>query len=169
MNLKTFLQSPWFQRIVLVVWLVSSALVMFSQRTIDGIVNKTLYSYGLQFNSKWYSPYWTYAHLLYGAQFVAIGFTVVALASSFLKKSTDDKQAPKIEKTEKNNIQKEETICCPSCKKVFSKPLVTLDFSGEKPKLITICPYCDTVLSKPTEQKDFETIINQENEIIQKE
>jgi len=174
MNLKTFLQGPWFQRIVLLVWLVSSALVMVSQRTIDTIVNRTLYGYGLQFSYKWAIPYWTYARLLYATQFVAIGFSAVALASGFLKKNTSEKQTPKLEKkVEKNVAKREETnahnilISCPSCKKVFGKPLVMLDFSNGKAKLVNVCPYCDTVLDKSAEQQDVETIVDPTKEAVQ--
>ena len=123
MNLKSFLQGPWFQRIVLLVWLVSSALVMFSQQTIDTIVNKTLYGYGLQFSNKWAIPYWTYARLLYATQFVCIALSAVALGSGFLKKDSGDKPAPKPEtKIDKKLAAKDETngrnilISCPSCK-----------------------------------------------------
>jgi uncharacterized Zn-finger protein len=174
MNLKTFIQGPWFQRIVLLVWLVSSALVMFSQRTIDTIVNKTLYDYGLQFSNKWATPYWTYARLLYATQFVSIALSAVALASGFLKKDNSDKHAPKPEeKVDKSVTTREETngrnilISCPSCKKVFSKPLVMLDFPGGKAKLVNVCPYCNTVLDKSIEQNDIETIVDPDKEVVQ--
>jgi uncharacterized Zn-finger protein len=178
MNLKTLLQGPWFPRIVLLVWLVSSALVMFSQKTIDTIVNKTLYDYGLQFSNKWAIPYWTYARLLYATQFVSIALSAVALASAFLKKDNSDKHAPKPEekvdkKTAKKIAKQIETngrnilISCPSCKKVFSKPLVMLDFPGGKAKLVNVCPYCNTVLDKSIEQNDIETIVDPDKEIVQ--
>jgi len=37
-------------------------------------------------------------------------------------------------------------VSCPGCKKVFSKPLVMLDFSGGKTRLVNVCPYCNRVL-----------------------
>ena len=37
-------------------------------------------------------------------------------------------------------------ISCPSCRKVFSRPLVIIDFSGGRPKLVNVCPYCNHVL-----------------------
>jgi uncharacterized Zn-finger protein len=174
MKLKPFLQGPWFQRIVLLVWLVSSALVMFSQRTIDNIVNVTLYGYGLQFSNNWAIPYWTYARLLYATQFVSIALSAVALASGFLKKDNSDKHAPKPEdRVDKSVATREETngrnilISCPSCKRVFSKPLVMLDFPGGKAKLVNVCPYCNTVLDKVIEQNDVETIVDPGKEVVQ--
>lgn len=37
------------------------------------------------------------------------------------------------------------TISCPGCKKVFSRPLVMLDFSGGLTKLVNVCPYCNHI------------------------
>jgi len=37
-------------------------------------------------------------------------------------------------------------VSCPGCKKVFSKPLVMLDFGGGKTRLVNVCPYCNRVL-----------------------
>ena len=175
MNLKSFLQGPWFQRIVLLVWLVSSALVMFSQKTIDAIVNKTLYSYGLQFSNKWAIPYWTYARLLYATQFVCITLTAVALGSGFLKKGGQEKSALKPEqKIDKKAAAREDAngrnilISCPSCKRVFSKPLVMLDFPGGKAKLVNVCPYCNTVLGNVDQQDEPQAIVDPGKEVVQK-
>ena len=41
-----------------------------------------------------------------------------------------------------NNIL---AISCPGCKKVFSRPLVMLDFSGGLTKLVNVCPYCSHI------------------------
>ena len=37
-------------------------------------------------------------------------------------------------------------VSCPGCKKVFSKPLVMLDFSSGKTRLVNVCPHCNRVL-----------------------
>jgi uncharacterized Zn-finger protein len=42
-------------------------------------------------------------------------------------------------------------ISCPKCKKVFSKPLVMLDFSSGKTRLVNVCPYCNHVLGSAEE------------------
>lgn len=184
MNLKTFLQGPWFQRIVLFVWLVSSALVMFSQKTIDAIVNVTLYGYGLQFSDRWAIPYWTYAHMLYATQFVSIALTAVALASGFLRKENGDRRTPKREKNNDRPASKPEQnanvsvpgrekttrcttgISCPTCKKTLSRPLVMLDFSDGKATLVNVCPYCNAVLGKAEEQNESQTIADQGKEVV---
>jgi uncharacterized Zn-finger protein len=44
---------------------------------------------------------------------------------------------------EKNSVR---GITCPYCKKVFSRALVMLDFSGGKNRLVSVCPYCNKVL-----------------------
>ncbi|HLC00361.1 MAG TPA: hypothetical protein VJL33_03500 [Candidatus Bathyarchaeia archaeon] len=44
-------------------------------------------------------------------------------------------------------------ISCPSCKKVFNRPLVMLDFSSGKTRLVNICPYCSHTLGEAADQK----------------
>jgi uncharacterized Zn-finger protein len=173
MTLKSFLQGHWFQRIVLLVWLVSSALVMFSQRSIDAIVHGTLYNYGLQFSTTWAQPYWTYARILYASQFVSIGMSLVALGFGFLKKDNGDKQAPKLEQNADASVSRPEKITgdsilisCPACKRAFSKPLVMLDFSGGKAKLVNVCPYCNGVLGKAEEQDDTGMIADHDKKLV---
>ena len=172
--MKTILQGPWFQKIVLFVWLASSGLVIFSQKNVDSIVNVTLYRYGLQFSNNWAQPYWTYERLLYASQFASIALTVVTLGFGFLKKDDGTKHASKREETcNKGVATQEETngrtivISCSSCKRVFSKPLVMLDFSGGKAKLINVCPYCNNVLGKAEEQNDIETIVDPGKKVVQ--
>ena len=167
--MKAFLQGPWFPRIVLLVWVVSSVLVMFSQKMIDAIVNGTLYQYKLQFSDNWAIPYWTYSRLLYATQFVCIALTAAALTSGFLKKDNNDKNVPKPEKKiDKKAPARIESdgrsivISCSSCKRVFSKPLVMLDFSNGKAKLVNVCPYCNTVVGKAEKQNNIETIVDPE-------
>jgi uncharacterized Zn-finger protein len=180
MTLKSFLQGDWFQRIVLFVWLVSSALVMFSQRSIDAIVHGTLYSYGLQFSTIWAQPYWTYTRVLYASQFVSIALSTVALVFGFLKKDNGpkseqnaDKRAPKCEQNADASVPRQEkitgngiVISCPTCNKAFSKPLVMLDFSGGKTKLVNVCPYCNAVLGSAEEQNDSVTIADQDEKLV---
>ena len=44
-------------------------------------------------------------------------------------------------------------ISCPSCNKVFNRPLVMLDFSGGKTQLVNLCPYCNYNLGSTVEQR----------------
>jgi uncharacterized Zn-finger protein len=43
-------------------------------------------------------------------------------------------------------IKNEDKITCQVCKKEFSTPLFSLDFSSSNPKLIRLCPYCNQPL-----------------------
>jgi len=54
-----------------------------------------------------------------------------------------------VEMNENNGL----LISCPSCKKVFNRPLVMLDFSSGKTRLVNICPYCSHTLGEAVEQK----------------
>jgi uncharacterized protein with PIN domain len=49
-------------------------------------------------------------------------------------------------------------ISCPNCKKMFSKPLVMLDFSNKKTQLVNVCPYCNAVLGKASDEVDKDNI-----------
>jgi hypothetical protein len=49
-------------------------------------------------------------------------------------------EKPKV--TEDNAL----VISCPNCGKFFSRPLIMLDFSGGKTRLVNICPFCNHVL-----------------------
>jgi uncharacterized Zn-finger protein len=40
-------------------------------------------------------------------------------------------------------IKNKDKITCPACKREFSTPLFSLDYSSSNPKLIRLCPYCD--------------------------
>jgi uncharacterized Zn-finger protein len=48
-------------------------------------------------------------------------------------------------------------ISCPSCTKVFNRPLVMLDFSGGKTQLVNLCPYCNYNLGSTVEQRKSRT------------
>jgi DNA-directed RNA polymerase subunit RPC12/RpoP len=51
-------------------------------------------------------------------------------------------------------------ITCPSCGKVFSRPLVMLNYENGKKKLVNVCPYCSYTLgnaeNKQTSKSDFQ-------------
>jgi len=48
-------------------------------------------------------------------------------------------------------------ISCPTCNKVFNRPLVMLDFSGGKTRLVNICPYCNYNLGSAVEHRKNDT------------
>jgi len=51
-------------------------------------------------------------------------------------------------------------LSCPSCNKVFGRPLVMLNFENGKNKLVSVCPYCSHVLgnaeNEQTSNSDFQ-------------
>jgi len=109
---------------------------------------------------------------------VPIALSAFAIAVSFAKKidkapeaeaahASVTKQAPKPQQQpvvceerkpkEKENNGRENgnsmVISCPSCKKVFSRPLVMLNFEGGKTRLVNVCPYCNHVLGSAEDEK----------------
>ena len=59
-----------------------------------------------------------------------------------------------MEPGEHNQQSNSMIISCPKCKKVFSRPLVMLDFGGGKAKLVNVCPYCNQTLGTTDEEQD---------------
>jgi len=59
-----------------------------------------------------------------------------------------------MEPGERNQQGNSMIISCPKCKKVFSRPLVMLDFGGGKAKLVNVCPYCNQTLGTTDEEQD---------------
>lgn len=157
MSLKRLLDNYWFSRVILIIWVVSAVFVLFVFTRIDSIIHVELYKFGLQFSYDWASQYWVFARLVCVCLGLPMALSVFVLAYSFTAKldrtrSNDVKQGAKQEvkpqpavdgdRKAKENI----VISCPSCKKVFGKPLVMLDFSGAKPRLVNVCPYCNHIL-----------------------
>lgn len=100
--------------------------------------------------------------------------SIVVLVFSFVKRGDGDKpvsknaeskpSSGKVQPLKENHM----VISCPSCKRVFSKPLVMLDFSGGKTKLVNVCPYCNTILGS-AEEKDSDseiTIVDLDKKVI---
>jgi len=163
MGFRDLLEKFVFTRFVLVLWLVSSVFILFLLSEIDNIVHGELYNYGLQFSFVWASPYWAFVRLVYVCLAIPSVLSVVMLVFSFVKKG-DDKPVSKRAESKPRNAKvqplKENhmVISCPSCKRVFSKPLVMLDFSSGKTKLVNVCPYCNTILGS-AEEKDSDSEI----------
>ena len=176
MGFRELLGKSVFTRVVLVLWLVSSVFILFLLSEIDGIVHSELYNYGLQFSFAWASPYWAFVRLVYVCLTVPSILSVVALVFSFAKRGESEKPVSKSVESKPSNAKvqplKENhmVISCPSCKRVFSKPLVMLDFSDGKTKLVNVCPYCNTILGS-AEEKDSDsdiTIADLDKKVIHK-
>ena len=152
------LSNGWFVRVVLVLWLVSAAFIVFLLGKVDWIVHHDLYGFGLQFSPEWAVVYWAVFRMIY--VFLAAPIVLSALyfgleiwrfvrggrghvVRAEAQKPVKPLMAwPKAAVAEQNHM----LISCPKCKRVFSKPLVMLDFSGGNTRLVNVCPYCNHVL-----------------------
>ena len=154
------LSNGWFVRVVLVLWLVSAVFISYLLGKIDWIVHHELYNYGLQFSFEWASYYWSLLRIIYVFLAVPIVLSVAYFGSEIWRfvrgrevvVSRKPLQPSKpigrgVKAVEQNHM----LISCPKCKKVFSKPLVILDFSGGKTRLVNVCPYCNHVLGSAEE------------------
>jgi len=175
LDLKRVLSGCWFNRIVLVSWIISGAAIFVALKNIELIVHGQLYYYGLHFSSDWADPYRVFTWTLYLCLGLPLALSGVALVSSFFKDSQKipekriivkqkvkpPQQVPKVApqspiKEEPKIVEKvnEGGIPCPHCKKVFSRALVMLDFRGRKHTLVSVCPYCNYVLGNTRQEKD---------------
>jgi hypothetical protein len=73
-----------------------------------------------------------------------------------------DSESPKatsLQVSEEKSEGKEDNalvISCPNCCKVFNRPLIILDFSNGKTRLVNICPFCNHRLEETPEEKNNE-------------
>ena len=169
MSLNRLINNQWFNRIVLAVWVISAVFVMSLLTRIDLIVHGQLYNFGLQFSSDWANPYYAYTRLIYVGLGLPMTLSVFVIALGFASKidkapEPAPKQEPKPQpqsvirqeqKAKENNNSM--VISCPSCKKVFGRPLVMLNFEGGKTRLVNVCPYCNHVLGSADDGKSSES------------
>ena len=152
-------------RVVMILWFISSALIVVLLGRIDQIVHVDLYNYKLQFSSNWAEPYWFSLRMIYVFLGVPIAASAVALVVSFMRKTSLEAVEKHVEtkpisgKTpavKETPAPKENSmlISCPKCKKVFSKPLSMLEFIGGKTQLVSACPYCNHVLGSVDSDED---------------
>jgi len=159
--IKDLLDNFYFLRVVLVLWLASSAFVLFLLSRIDWIVHHDLYGFGLQFSIAWANPYWVSLRLIYVCLAVPSVFSAFVLGLDFWRWFRSDRHVSKRKRRSEVQPSKNNQmlVSCPRCKKVFAKPLVMLDFSGGKPRLVNICPHCNAVLaSAEADGESLETV-----------
>jgi hypothetical protein len=167
MGLRSLADNNWVYRIVLLTWVIFGVVMIFLLNNIDSIVHGDLYNYGLQMSTDWASPYWTYLRLNYVLLAIPMALSLVAIGIGFVGEnkrvvasvakpqpkpqrffSRQSKQ--KEDKRSKNKTVPRENgtmiVSCPNCKKVFSRPLVMLNFEGGNTRLVNVCPYCNHVL-----------------------
>ncbi|NWF86464.1 hypothetical protein HXY32_01400 [Candidatus Bathyarchaeota archaeon] len=143
---------------------------------LDYMIHGDLYYYGLQSSSNWLLPMWTLERLIGICLILPMVFSSAILIWD-LRISRKQKPtvkcvelpAPQPQQQQKptsaqmlssNNRVKAQVlqansmvISCPNCKKVFSKPLIMLDFSGKQTKLVNVCPYCNEVLGTASDNE----------------
>ena len=162
--MKNLLQNDWFEKIILILWLASSVFIVVLVGMMDNIVHSDLYNYGLQFSSEWAVPYWSMLRLIYICLALPAALSIVTLGISlwrykFKQPSVSRKVKSKL--IESKIAQPKENhmlISCPKCKRVFSKPMVMLDFSSGRSRLVNVCPYCNYVLSREGEETEKEDV-----------
>lgn len=153
---KELLYNGRLIKAALVLWLVSAIFVVVLLGRIDWIVHHELYDFGLQFSPEWAVNYWAAVRMIY--VFIAVpvvlsvtyfGLEVWRLVKG--EKNVARRKPVQAAKPISKGVENAETnhmlINCPKCKRVFSKPLVMLDFSGGKTRLVNVCPYCNYVLN----------------------
>lgn len=162
------MDGGWFVRAVLVLWLISTAFVVFLLGRVDWIVHHELYNYGLRFSFEWAMEYWAALRMIYVFLAAPILLSVAYFGLEIwrfargrearaVRAEAPRPMAPmRTRQKEKVTEQNHMLISCPKCKRVFSKPLVMLDFSTGKSRLVNVCPYCNFVLSwGETEKEDM--------------
>jgi len=150
---KSLLQDQWLVRLVLIVWVLTSAFTLFLFSNIDRIVHHDLYAYGLQFSVTWADRYWGIAFAIYVCMIVPVVLSVGILGYDVVRnRNGKNRNGSARAKRERSKL-----VTCSKCKKRVNKALVILDFTQKPPKRIRVCPYCHTVLDS-TEEKDSETI-----------
>jgi uncharacterized Zn-finger protein len=134
---------------------------MFFLNRIDLIVHGDLYKFGLQPSIEWWNPYWFYMRLSLVVLGLPLILSIFAIALSFAKKTdkvtvTEAKRQPRpqpVVSEERKMRDNHMLISCPSCKKVFGKPLVMLNFESGKTQLVNVCPYCNRILGTAENEK----------------
>ena len=150
-------------RVAMAIWIISAALMLLLLNNIDLLVNVKLYDFGLQLSSEWSYPYWSYISLSYAVLFLSLGLSLFAVLVGFIKKNDKipqsitkpqpkpqsrvcRKEKPREDKNKTPNQIDTKPFSCPSCKKLFSRPLLMLHFENGKNRLVELCPYCSYVL-----------------------
>jgi hypothetical protein len=144
-NLKEFIDT-WLMKSISIIWLFSCFFILLLLSRIDFIVHEGLYTYGLQFNTAWAEPYWSNLRFIYVCLAIPSVLSAINLGSELFTK-VSNKESSNPNKKSKSSM----LISCPSCKRLFNKPMTMLGFSSGSAKLINICPYCSTVLGNSEE------------------
>jgi uncharacterized Zn-finger protein len=157
MILRDSFKNSLTAKTVLILWLISSVLVLLSLKTIEQtlIYGQLQTTYGLRYSADWAVPYAAHMYSIYFFFAVPMALSAVVLVLDFW---TGKKHTPFQERKSKGgNLESSREnmlISCPSCKKVFGRPLAVLDFSASTPKIVNLCPYCNSRLDGEKGKQD---------------
>ena len=170
--------GSWFVKLALVMWLVSSVFVVFLLGQIDGIVHGRLYDFGLSFSYDWAVPYWTSLRLIYVClafpAFLTVGIFVFGFWSYLrggrvVVRRVEEGVAEQVKVSERV-ARGSMLFVCSKCGKRFSRPILMLDFSGGKTRLVNVCPFCGAKLGENGDEvgREFEVRFGEE-EVVRDE
>jgi|YelNatPaOPRAMG01_1025707.scaffolds.fasta_scaffold25314_1 DNA-directed RNA polymerase subunit RPC12/RpoP len=168
MEIGKYFKDSTILRVMLILWIVSSAITLVLWSQIDSMVNGELYNYGLKFNYDWWASYSAIFRIAQAFILFHIALSIVVLSLNLFawlrgeKLDLTVKTKPPLtasekvvsRKVERNKEPKKEAeqgtmlIACSKCGKTFARPLLMLDFSGERTRLINVCPYCSAKLGE---------------------
>ena len=163
--------GSWFVKLVLVMWLVGSVFVVVLLGRIDGIVHGRLYDFGLSFSYDWAVPYWTTLRLIYVClafpAFLTVGIFVFGFWS-YLRGGRVVVRRVEKAKVSERVARGSMLFACSRCGKRFSRPILMLDFSGGKTRLVNVCPFCGARLGENGGEVEFEVGFSEE-EVVRDE
>ena len=165
------MKLQWNPKILLVVNAIGAALaiaVAILIFEIDGVVNVSLYDFGLQFSDEWAIPYWMFLRLAIGLAGGIACINVFAIVYEILGRKivpTPKAVMPRLSSVptlknetkvvkEKKLLRQDDGVqiaalpmVCNKCGKVFTQPLCMFDFKSGKSRLVNVCPYCNAILA----------------------
>lgn len=171
MSSDRLFNSQRFNRVViaaLLVWIGSAAFGIYLLERFDMLIHNQLYNFGLQFDHAWADLYYFYRELMYAALVAPIALSILSIAAGFKrqnKKTSESEPKPMPNPTQprpqytvpkdlKAKVEEnKKDVCCPTCEKVVSEPLVMLKFVEGKNRKINVCPYCLHVLGNAENDK----------------
>ena len=173
MNVNNVFDHSWFTKLALVMWLVSSVFVAVLLGQIDGIVHGRLYDFGLSFSYDWAVPYWTSLRLIYVClafpAFLTVGIFVFGFWS-YLRGGRVVVRRVEKAKVSERVARGSMLFACSKCGKRFSRPILMLDFSGGKTRLVNVCPFCGARLGENGSEtgREFEVRFGEEEVVRDK-
>jgi len=146
-------------------------LFFISLSGLDFIVHRVLYGYGLRFSYDWAVPYWTSLRLIYVClafpAFVTVGIFVFGFWS-YLRGGRVVVRRVEKAKVSGGIVRGSMLFACSRCSKRFSRPILMLDFSGGRARLVNVCPFCGARLGENGGEVEFEVGLGEE-EVVRDE